>query len=214
MQNWPESSALRIELFSLEMQAVYGSYYRNKVKVPELLAKLVPTEASRLAFVEAWKHKFRKSQREALAEYVAAVDKVRDFLLQLTGGKQKLLSRKASQSSQRSSERDDTPKCDKIISFTVSKPEQRPTRFSHASPQSKPYLSPVQPRPVVESPRYVDEGPEKPIELDTRRISKYSIQHVVQSPQKVIYSPTTQIFEYEPKNLEYENLRQFNTQNS
>jgi hypothetical protein len=59
--NWPESSPLRIELFSLEMQAIYGSFYRNKIKVSELVDKVVKDESNKLAYVEAWKHKFRKS---------------------------------------------------------------------------------------------------------------------------------------------------------
>ncbi len=38
---WQENSPLRIELFSLEMQAVYGSYYRNKVTGSDLIKSLI-----------------------------------------------------------------------------------------------------------------------------------------------------------------------------
>ena len=68
-QNWPESSPLRIELFSLDMQANYGSFYRNKLKVSELVDKMVREESNKLAYVEAWKHKFRKTQKEAMFSY-------------------------------------------------------------------------------------------------------------------------------------------------
>lgn len=67
---WPESSPLRIELFALEMQSVYGSYYRNKVKVDELINNLVKEQSNRLAYLEAWKHKFRKTQKETMLTYI------------------------------------------------------------------------------------------------------------------------------------------------
>ena len=70
IQNWPESSPLRIELFSLDMQAVYGSFYRNKIKVSELVDKMVREDSNRMSYVEAWKHKFRKSSKEAMQSYV------------------------------------------------------------------------------------------------------------------------------------------------
>ena len=80
---WPEGSPLRIELFSLEMQAVYGSYYRNKQRVGDMIANLIRDEGNRLAYVEAWKYKFRKSQKEAMHEYVKAVSKHKHFLSSL-----------------------------------------------------------------------------------------------------------------------------------
>jgi len=60
-KNWPESSPLRIDLFSLEMQAVYGSYYRNKNKVSDLLNTMISDESNRFSYIESWKHKFRKT---------------------------------------------------------------------------------------------------------------------------------------------------------
>eukprot|EP00347_Sterkiella_histriomuscorum_P018329 403345921 len=83
-QKWPESSPLRIELFSLEMQSIYGSYYRNKVKVSELINNLVKEESNRMAYIEAWKHKFRKTQRETMLAYIQTVEKNTEFLESLS----------------------------------------------------------------------------------------------------------------------------------
>lgn len=80
---WPhleESSPIRIELFALEMQAVYGSYYRHKAQVSEVLRKLVREESNRMAYTEAWKYRFRKTQKEAMNEYCQAVSKHRKEL--------------------------------------------------------------------------------------------------------------------------------------
>jgi hypothetical protein len=68
--DWHESSPIRIELFALEMQSVFGSYYRNKVKINEMLKMLVKEESNRLAYIEAWKRKFKKSQRDSMLEYI------------------------------------------------------------------------------------------------------------------------------------------------
>ena len=62
------------------MQAIYGSFYRNKVKVSELVDKMVKEESNKQAYVEAWKHKFRKSQKEAMLSYSLLVGKIEEFL--------------------------------------------------------------------------------------------------------------------------------------
>ena len=62
------------------MQAIYGSFYRNKVKVNELVDKMVKEESNKQAYVEAWKHKFRKSQKEAMLSYSLLVAKIEEFL--------------------------------------------------------------------------------------------------------------------------------------
>ncbi|CDW86660.1 UNKNOWN [Stylonychia lemnae] len=83
IKNWPESSPLRIELFSLEMQAVHGSYYRNKIKVQEYVNGMGLQESNKLAYIESWKHKFRKTQKESMQSYVQIVEKNQEMLQRL-----------------------------------------------------------------------------------------------------------------------------------
>ena len=71
-------------------------------------------------YVEAWKHKFRKSQKEAREEYVAQVGKIREFLEQLKSNKETTKSKHSSSKSPVPSYRDP------VISLSTRNPKTVP----------------------------------------------------------------------------------------